>query len=129
MIEINQRLGLILSGGDDHFLFIRKLYDMELLIPIKFKKKYIITMAKISPMNLLYVICFHKFKKKSVIFGYTLNGILFAKSRYAYYDTLDFTKTGNIVTWTNKKKIQVLLSNDLQEKSYNKNDKIEKKKI
>ena len=129
MIEINQRLGLILSGGDDHFLFIRKLYDMELLIPIKFKKKYIITMAKISPMNFLYVICFHKFKKKSVIFGYTLNGILFAKSRYAYYDTLDFTKTGNIVTWTNKKKIQVLLSNDLQEKSYNKNDKIEKKKF
>ena len=128
-IEINERLGLILSGGDDNYIFIRKVYDMELLIPIKFKKKYIITTAKISPMNFLYVICFNIIKKKSVIFGYTLNGIRFAKSKYEYYDTLDFTKNGNIVTWINKRNIVVLYGDSLNKNTIHKKDEKRFKEI
>ena len=40
-----------------------------------------------------------KKKNKSVIFGYTLNGLLFAKSKYGYYDSIDFTKNGNIISF------------------------------
>ena len=114
VIEIDYKLGIIITAGDDNYIFIRKLYDFELMIPIKFKSKYIITMAKISPMNFLYVMCFNKIKQKSVIFGYTVNGLKFCKSKYEFYDTLDFTKSGNIVTWIHKKELQILASDNLK---------------
>ena len=123
VIEINHRLGIIITAGSDNYVFIRKIYDLELLIPIKFKPKYIITMVKVSPMNFLYIICFNKENKKSRIFGYTLNGLNFAKSSYNYYDTLDFTKSGNIVTWVHKKEIQILFGDNLNKMNTNEKDK------
>ena len=114
IIEINQRIGIIITAGYDNYIFIRKIYDLELLIPIKIKTKYIIKMVKVSPMNFLYVMCFNKNNKKSCILGYTLNGLYFAKSKYDYYDTLDFTKSGNVVTWIHKKEIQILYSDNLK---------------
>ena len=65
-------------------------------------------MAKISPMNFLYIMCFNKKKKKnkSLILGYTLNGLLFSKSKYGYYDSIDFTKNGNIISYGSKKEIR-----------------------
>ena len=102
VIEVNFRLGMIITAGEDNYLFLRKIYDFELLTPIKFKSKYIITTAKISPLNFLYVQCFNLKKKSSIIFGYTLNGIFFAKSKYAYFESLDFTRSGNIVTFVRK---------------------------
>ena len=116
VIEINKRLGIIITAGEDNYLFIRKLYDFELLTPIKIKSKYIITMAKVSPMNFLYIMCFNKkkSKKKSIILGYTLNGLYFAKSKYNYYDTLDFTRLGNIVTLVNRKEIEILSGDRLK---------------
>ena len=116
LIEIDKRLGIIITAGNDNILNIRKIYDFELLIQIKIKEKYIITLAKISPLNYLYILCFNKKKEKSQIFGYTLNGIFFAKSSYELYDTLDFTKNGNIVTWLNKSEIKVLNAYNLEEK-------------
>ena len=114
VIEVNHRLGIVITAGCDHYVFIRKLYDLELMVPIKIKSKYIITMAKVSPMNFLYIMCFNQNKKKSVIFGYTLNGLLFAKSNYDYYETLNFTKSGNIITWIYKKDLHILNSDDLK---------------
>ena len=114
VIEVNHRLGIVITAGRDHYVFIRKLYDLELMVPIKIKSKYIITMAKVSPMNFLYIMCFNQNKKKSVIFGYTLNGLLFAKSNYDYYETLNFTKSGNIITWIYKKDLHILNSDDLK---------------
>ena len=73
-------------------------------------------MAKVSPMNFLYIMCFNKKKKKykSIIFGYTLNGLYFAKSKYAYFDSLAFTNNGNIVTFVNKNDIEILNGYDLK---------------
>ena len=125
VIEINIRLGIIITGGEDNYVFIRKIYDLELITPIKLKSKYIITMAKISPMNFLYIMCFNKKKKKnkSLIFGYTLNGLLFAKSKYGYYDSIDFTKNGNIISYGSKKEIIFLYGNNLKNIIVNKDDK------
>ena len=115
LIEKNNRLGIIITAGEDNYVFIRKIYDLELITPIKLKQKYIITMAKVSPMNFLYLICFNKKrnKNKAIILGYTLSGLFFAKSKYGFYDSLDFTKNGNIVTWENKKEIKILSGDNL----------------
>jgi len=121
VIEICHKIGIIITAGNDNYIFIRKIYDLELLIPIKFKSKYIITMAKVSPKNFLYIMCFNKKEGKSRIFGYTLNGLYFAKSNYDYYDTLDFTKSGNIVTWIHKKEIQILNGYNLKKIYINSN--------
>ena len=120
VIEIDKRLGIIITAGEDNFVFIRKLYDFELITPIKINNKYIITMIKISPINFLYIMCYHKLEKKSKIFGYTLNGIPFAKSIFDYYVTLDCTKNGNIVTLIKGKSIEILKGANLKEVKVNK---------
>jgi len=123
MIEINNRIGVVLTGGDDNKLCIRKLYDFELLTCIKLKSKFIITMAKISPMNFIYIMCYNKKRKESIIFGYTLSGIKFAKSMYSYYTSLDFTKNGNIISVVNECEINILFGHNLERMIINKEDK------
>jgi hypothetical protein len=114
VIEIDLRLGIIITAGEDNYIYIRKLYDFEMLTPIKVKNKYIVTMAKISHMNLLYIICLNKINRHSIIFGYTLSGIQFAKSEYGYYTNIDFTKSGNLVSLINKMDIGILLGSNLK---------------
>ena len=123
MIEIDQKHRVVITSGDDNKLHIRKLYDFELLTSIKFKNKYIITMAKISPMNFIYIICYNKIKKKFVIFGYTLSGLKFAKSSYLFYSNIDFTENGNIVCLINENDLCILSGHDLNKIAINKNDK------
>ena len=116
VIEVDLRLGLIVTGGNDNYIQIRKLHNLELITPIKINKKYIITMAKISHINFLYVMCFDKINKNSVLFGYTLTGIKFAKSESGYFCNIDFTRSGNIVSLLNYKEICILNGYDLQKK-------------
>ena len=122
VIEIELRLGIVITGGEDNYIYLRKLYDFELLTPIKIKDKYIITMAKLSPMNLLYVMCLNKINYHSIIFGYNLSGIQFAKSEYGYYSNLDFTKSGNIVSLINKMDIGILYGSNLKRIQIKEND-------
>ena len=121
-IEIDERLGLIITCGNDNFVQIRKLYNLELLTPIKINKKYIISTAKISNNNFLYIMCFDKIKKDSIIFGYTLTGIKFAKSEGGYYCNIDFTKSGNIVSLLNNNEICILKGYNLAKKVINEED-------
>ena len=129
VIEINFRLGVIITAGEDNYLFIRKIYDLELLTPIKFKSKFIITTAKISPLNFLYVQCFNTKKGCSIIFGYTLNGIYFAKSKYGFFDTLDFTRSGNIVTFVKKSETISLNKSEITPKNKSENISVKSENI
>ena len=113
VIEIDKRIGVIITSGDDNYLFIRKLYDFELLLPIKIKDKYIILMAKISSYNFLYILCYNNKNNQTVIFGYTLSGLKFAKSEYGLFDNISFTGNGNIVTMNKKEEVIVLSGSDL----------------
>ena len=122
VIEINKKLGIIITCGDDNYILIRKLYDFELLSPIKIKNKFIISMAKISPLNFIYIICFNKIKNLSVIFGYTLTGLKFAKSEYGFYDNIDFTMNGNIITLKNHNELCILSGSELKNIKMNEND-------
>ena len=123
IIEINKRLGLIITCGDDNYILIRKLYDFELLSPIKIKPKYIITMVKISPLNFIYIICYNKEKKTSVIYGYTLTGLKFAKSNFGFYDNIDFTMNGNIVTLKDYNELCILSGSSLKKIKMNEEDR------
>ena len=118
-IEIDYRLNVIITCGSDGYVFIRKLYDLELLTPIKLKKYFVIQMAKISNNNCLYIMCYNIRKNKSVIFGYTLSGLKFAKSHYSLFCNIDFTKSGNLVTLEKNKEIIVLYGHDLTKKKIN----------
>ena len=114
VIEIDKRIGVVITSGDDNYILIRKLYDFELLLPIKIKSKYTILNCKISTFNFLYILCYNKIKNKSVIFGYTLCGLKFAKSDYGLYDNICFTGNGNLVTMNNGKEITVLSGHKLR---------------
>ena len=122
VIEINKKLGIIITCGEDNYILIRKLYDFELLSPIKIKSKYIINMARVSPLNFLYIICYNKEIHSSIIFGYTLTGLKIAKSDYGFYDNIDFTLNGNIVTFKNHNDLCILSGSNLNDIKMNKND-------
>jgi len=122
VIEVDFRLGIIITCGEDNYTQIRKLYDFELLTSIKIKDKYIITLAKISPMNLLYVMCLNKINNHSIIYGFSLSGFQFAKSEYGYYSNIDFTKTGNIVSLLNKMDIAILYGSNLKRMKIKENE-------
>ena len=127
VLEIDKNNGIVITGGDDNKIFIRKLYDFELLTRIQLKDKFVITMVKVSPNNLLYVICFNRIRGKSVIFGYSLSGIKFAKSNYAFYKNIEFTPNGNIISLDVDLGIQLLYGHDLNEIKVNENDNDYKK--
>ena len=122
VLETDERLGIIITAGDDNKIFIRKLYDFELLTCIKLKKKFIITMAKVSSNNLLYVLCFNKKIGKSIIFGYSLSGLKFAKSDYSFYTNIEFTSGGNVVTLENNSILTILNGYNLKEIEIDEND-------
>ena len=118
LIEIDKRLGIIITAGDDNYIFIRKLYDFELLLPIKIKNKFIILMAKVISYNFLYILCLNKNNNKKIIFGYTLSGIKFAKSNYGLYNSISFNEDGNLVTLDGDNKIIILSGNTLEVINY-----------
>ena len=123
-IEIDKRLGIVITSGDDNYIFLRKLYDFELLLPIKMKIKYKILLTKISSFNFLYILCFNKQKKRNIIFGYTLSGMNFSKSEYGLYDNINFTEDGNIITMNNKQEFTILSGSDLTKLNIPENEEI-----
>jgi hypothetical protein len=123
-IEIDKRLGIVITSGDDNFILIRKIYDFELLLPIKIKRKYKILITKISPFNFLYVLCGNKLNNKMIIFGYTLSGIKFAKSDNGLYDNININKDGNIITMRNKNKFTILSGSDLSKLNIPENEEV-----
>ena len=123
IIETDERIGVLITSGDDNKLCIRKLFDFELLTCIKIKPKFVITMAKISPINLLYIMCYNLKKKENIIFGYTLSGLKFAKSEYSSYSNIDFTKNGNIISLVNENKVTILKGHNLDKIKINETTK------
>ena len=123
LIEVDERIGVVITAGDDNKLCIRKLIDFELLTCIKIKSKFVVSMAKISPMNLLYIMCFNLKRKETIIFGYTLSGLKFAKSEYSSFANIDFTKNGNIISLLNENKVTILEGHNLDKIKINENGK------
>lgn len=95
-IVICQKLNILLTGSEDGMVYIRNLYDFELLTSIKVKfnlddKKHSVIDIKVSTSNYVYVTCYYK--EKFVLLGYTVNGILFSHCEMLF-NNVQFTLSG-----------------------------------
>ena len=100
IIEINTKLNIIITCDSDNIILIRKLYDFELLTEIKIPNDYEIKLIKISSINLIYVLCNYLNRKqvtKSIIFGYTLNGIKFTERIFEVINNICFTENNDLI--------------------------------
>ena len=132
-IEINTTKEIIASAGEDKFIYIRKLFDFELLTsidltytfgnPIISRSPHIFpSLIKISDLNCIYVILYNYTSHKTIIRGYTLNGLFFAQTdeSNAYdfsYNNISFNKNWNLIVGLyNFNEILLLNSYDLKAK-------------
>ena len=79
MLELNEKLECIVSIDNDEIVFIRKMYDFELLSYIKFNK-YRKKVIDINIYNQIIIFTITKIKTDEIfIYTYTLNGLNLGK--------------------------------------------------
>ena len=100
-IIYNNKLGLIISSGDDKKIYIRKFFDLTLLTIIDIPYQVCIDM-KLEHFY-LYVLLFDEIKQKHIVKIYSLNGIEVGKSDYDYINNFNFDKDGNLLIGYYKK--------------------------
>ena len=135
LIEIYNKQNIIITAGEDKYIYIRKIFDFELLTainltysfgnPITSKRWNIFpSLIKISDLNLIYVLCYDYNTNKNFIRGYNLNGLFFAETDPIYFidqrksllfNNITFTKNSNlIVGFCNSDKFYVLNASNLK---------------
>ena len=119
-MEIYENQKIIITGGEDKMIFIRKVYDFELLTAINLiycymnpiiqqKINIIPTLIIVSELNCIYVLLYNWDIGKSFIRGYNLNGLYFNQSDEQYYMNICFTKNSNLlVSYYDKNEIEIL---------------------
>ena len=133
-IEIYSKQSIIVTSGEDKFIYIRKIFDFELLTAINLTYSFgnpIISktcnifpsLLKISDLNLLYVLLYDKDNNKTFIRGYNLNGLFFAqtdpklfedKKISLQFNNISLTKNSNLVVGCyNSNNIYVISASDL----------------
>ena len=127
-IEIFANQNIIVTAGEDKFIYIRKIFDFELLTVIDLTYSFgnpIISetynifpsLIKISELNLLYVLLYDYDNKKSFIRGYNFNGLFFAQTDLKMdleINNISFTKYSNLVVgFDNSNEIQILSASNL----------------
>ena len=157
VIEIYRKQNIIITAGEDKFIFIRKLFDFELLTSIdliytfgnpiiSLYQNIFPSMIKISDLNLLYVLIYDFTTQKNFIRGYNLNGIFFSQTDQMFFkdnkinlqfNNFSFTKYSSLVVgFYNSNKFFVLNPGiltpvwvkELEEKEEGKKEKKEKSK-
>ena len=99
VIEYIPRLNIIITVGDDNYIYIRKYFDFELLSYISLDSKYKVLSLKVSDVNCVYVLVYDKTQSvnKMKVIGYTLTGIEFAESEYGMYTNMEITTSNNVI--------------------------------
>lgn len=100
-IVINEKWNIIITGGEDGFVYIRNFYDLKIITVIKpeFRVNSINVNMKIvdlyiSDFDFLYVNCY--FQDEIYLFGYNLNGLSFGYMKCAV-NHLEFSPTGKLI--------------------------------
>ena len=129
-MELYENQNIIITGGKDKMIFIRKTYDFELLTVIDLTYIYgnneivkeinvVPTLIKVSELNCVYVMIYNYNTKKSFIRGYNLNGLFFAQTGEDEYMNICFTKNCSLlVSFYNKDEFYILNCYDLQKVKY-----------
>ena len=158
IIEVYPKQKIIITSGEDKFIYIRKAIDFELLTAIDLTysfgnpviSKYLNifpSLIKVSELNLLYVLIYDYDKQKTFIRGYNLNGIFFAQTNQEefknnnnedlLFNHFSFTKYSNLIAgFYNSNNVYVLnggtltpiWDSELEEKEEGKKEKKEKTK-
>ena len=125
-IELYENQNIIITAGKDKKIFIRKIYNFELLTVIDLTYLYgnndiikeiniVPTLIKVSELNCVYVMIYNYNTKKSFIRAYNLNGLFIAQTEEDDFMNICFTKNCSlIVSCYNKNKFYVLNSYDLE---------------
>ncbi len=92
-IHINERLNVLVTGGEDGGIFVRNLYDYEILTYIKPASTSIVVDIKISELDYIYSTIWINSESQFRVLGYNLNGQCFTKTS-GLISNLDFTKKG-----------------------------------
>ena len=125
-IEIYNNQNIIITGGRDKMIFIRKNIDFELLTVINLNYLYcnssfnkeiniVPIMIKISDLNCIYIMIYNFKIRKTFIRGYNFNGLFFAQSAEDDYMNICFTKNCNLLaTIYGQDKFHILKSYNLE---------------
>ena len=129
-LELYENQNIIITGGKDKMIFIRKTYDFELLTVIDLTYLYgnseiikeiniVPTLIKVSELNCVYVMLYNYHTKKSFIRGYNFNGLFFAQTEEDEYMNICFTKNCSLlVSCYNKDQFYLLNCYDLKKVEY-----------
>ena len=129
-IELYKNQNILITGGLDKMIFIRKTCDFELLTAINLTYCYmnpiisqkidiIPTLIKVSNLNCIYVLLHNYESGKSFIRGYNLNGLFFKQGEENYYMNICFTKNCNLlVSYYDKEKCDILNCYDLEKTDF-----------
>ena len=90
-IELYFKQNIIITSGEDKFIYIRKIFDFELLTAIDLTYSFgnpivsetsnvFPSLIKVSELNLLYILLYDYDNKINFIRGYNLNGLFFAQT-------------------------------------------------
>ena len=119
-LELYESQKIIITGGLDKMIFIRKTYNFELLTAINLiylygnpkigiKVDIVPTLIRVSELNCIYVMIYNYKTNKSFIRGYNLNGLYFSQTDEDNFMNICFTKNSNIlVSIYNKEIISIL---------------------
>ena len=152
-IEIFNPQNIIITSGIDKYIYIRKMYDFELLTAIDLNNSFgnfhnnqniFPSLIKVSKLNCLYVLLYDIDNKINIIRGYTLNGLFFAQNNSfnflinqnnlsrLYINNISFTKNSNLsIGFINSNQISLLSASNLKPfwdkeiENTDKNNKIE----
>ena len=134
-IELYHKQNIIITSGEDKFVYIRKIFDFELLTVIDLTYSFgnpivsetanvFPSMIKVSKLNLLYILLYDYDNKINFIRGYNLNGLFFAQTdpkicrdnkSIIQFNNISFSKNSNLVVGSyNSDKIYILESYDLK---------------
>jgi len=134
-IEIYSKQRIILTAGEDKFIYIRKIYDFEVLTAIDLTKSFgnpIISQMnnifpisiRVSELNLFYVLLYDYETNNTFIRGYNLNGLFFAQTddnifidknnKRLQVNNISFTKSSDlIIGFYNASKYTILKASTL----------------
>ena len=129
-LEFYDNQNIIITGGKDKMIFIRKIVDFELLTVINLTHLYanpiigktihiVPTLIKVSELNNIYVMLYNYETQKSFIRGYNLNGLFFSQSVEDDFMNICFTEDCNLlVSFYNQNKISILKCYDLKKETF-----------
>ena len=130
LLTINKHHALLITASNkEKEIYIRKVYDFEVITVISLKRTYEINNILCSKFGTYYIVCQENNSKKNKIFGYTLNGVLFTECNYeGIINLIELTENGKLIVF-GIDGIKMFHGGDLKEEIWNENVDLSNMKV